>query len=169
MEKAINENLPFALHYKKLQEKFISKDNVIPIMMNELKSDFLRKASDISKSKYISYLQQNSELCRPWFYNDVSVDPNMLKETTRLRLSSHNLAIEKGRHQSPIIPQELRLCRTCEIIENEHHFIFSCNKYISIRNSFRNFPSQDFSSFYSWKKCIHFVYKISKMHNNILE
>lgn len=53
-----------------------------------------------------------------------------------LKLSSHNLAIEKGRHLS--IPKHERLCNFCNTgaIEDEFHFLFSCSKYIHLRTVF---------------------------------
>ena len=47
----------------------------------------------------------------------------------KLRLSSHDLAIEKGRHNN--INRENRLCRYCNmnVIENELHFLFVYPKY----------------------------------------
>ena len=49
----------------------------------------------------------------------------------QLRASSHTLAIEKGRHERPKRPVEQRLCKTCNVIENEEHFVTNCaiNEY----------------------------------------
>jgi hypothetical protein len=43
----------------------------------------------------------------------------------KLRVSDHNLLIEKGRHLK--IPKEKRLCQVCIQIEDEHPFLFACN------------------------------------------
>ena len=52
---------------------------------------------------------------------------------TRLRLRSHNLAIETGRHSN--IPRESRFCEHCnaEEIEDEIHFLLFCSLYDEIR------------------------------------
>ena len=57
------------------------------------------------------------------------------KSISRLRLSSHRLAIETGRWQK--IPKENRLCRYCNLnkIESESHFLFECHSYVPGRNS----------------------------------
>ena len=48
---------------------------------------------------------------------------------SKLRLSSHKLSIEKGRHSHPKIPEENRLCKVCGVIENEKHFLLHCDMY----------------------------------------
>ena len=43
---------------------------------------------------------------------------------TRLRVSSHNLEIEVGRyHISRVTPLHQRVCRTCQVFEDEIHFV----------------------------------------------
>ena len=44
---------------------------------------------------------------------------------TKLRLSSHRLEIEAGRWTKPLItPREDRICKQCNILEDEFHFLF---------------------------------------------
>ena len=51
---------------------------------------------------------------------------------TKLRLSNHNLMIEKGRHSN--INKELRFCPFCpNKIENEKHFLMECQTYKHLR------------------------------------
>ena len=52
---------------------------------------------------------------------------------TRLKLSSHNLAIETGRYHN--VPQNMRLCQYCNmnVIENEYHFLLVCPLYRDLR------------------------------------
>ena len=51
---------------------------------------------------------------------------------TKLRLSNHNLMIEKGRHNN--IESSNRFCPFCPTcIEDEFHFIIKCPKYAPIR------------------------------------
>ena len=48
---------------------------------------------------------------------------------TKLRVSSHHLAIETGRfHKPSALPVQERLCTTCGKIEDEILFICECNK-----------------------------------------
>ena len=48
---------------------------------------------------------------------------------TKLRTSSHQLMIEIGRYHRPPIPVEDRLCPTCNVIEDEEHFMLECTQY----------------------------------------
>ena len=48
------------------------------------------------------------------------------KALTRLRCSSHHLAIETGRWTKPITPRNQRLCALCLVIEDEEHFLWDC-------------------------------------------
>jgi hypothetical protein len=54
---------------------------------------------------------------------------------SRLRLSSHHLGIEVGRHARPIIPADQRFCTTCtDKIDDEIHFLIECQKYQGLRS-----------------------------------
>ena len=49
---------------------------------------------------------------------------------TRLRLSSHQLMIEKGRHLKPFMERSMRKCKLCtHKIEDEAHFLIECPLY----------------------------------------
>ena len=43
---------------------------------------------------------------------------------TKLRVTSHSLAIERGRHLGTAIQE--RLCNVCNVIEDKKHFLFEC-------------------------------------------
>ena len=67
---------------------------------------------------------------------------------TRLRISTHKLAIETGRHKRPKINVEERICVHCnqQKVEDEFHFIMECGKYSVVRDQL--FTSlNDFTSF----------------------
>ena len=51
-----------------------------------------------------------------------------LKAFTKLRLSDHNLMIEEGRRKRPMLPQNERLCDTCNKLEGEIHFLIECDR-----------------------------------------
>ena len=54
------------------------------------------------------------------------------RNLTKIRVSSHKLMIEKGRHLK--IPSNERFCPFCpNIIENEEHLLMSCQKYNDLR------------------------------------
>ena len=58
------------------------------------------------------------------------------KLITKLRISEHNLLIEKGRHLN--IPREQRLCSHCKCIDDEKHFLLHCTTNSELRSSFLN-------------------------------
>ena len=55
---------------------------------------------------------------------------------TKFRLSSHDLAIERGRFEH--IERNNRLCRYCNLnmIENEYHFLLVCPLYRDLRKKY---------------------------------
>ena len=55
---------------------------------------------------------------------------------TKLRVSSHDLMIEKGRHHTSKLDIEKRLCSNCGKIEDEIHFLVSCPLYSKERTEF---------------------------------
>ena len=65
---------------------------------------------------------------------------------TRLRISCHNLYIERGRYEVPLVPRENRWCVYCfyhhgvKPIEDENHVLISCPLYSSIREKFQFHP-----------------------------
>ena len=78
-------------------------------------------------------------------------DFELRRSLTRLRLSSHTLKIEKGRHLG--IPRHNRLCLRCSDgeVEDETHFLLTCKGLtnerqkllIAINNVCKNFKSLD--------------------------
>ena len=78
------------------------------------------------------------------------------KMFTKLRISSHSLAIEKGRHSKIPKSNDIvcdfcgfkrnecscksfkynRLCQACNVIEDEYHFLLKCSIYQICRDSF---------------------------------
>ena len=52
----------------------------------------------------------------------------------RLRISCHGLEIERGRYHKPTsTPAHLRMCKDCESVEDELHFVCVCPKYDLLR------------------------------------
>ena len=57
-----------------------------------------------------------------------------IQATSRLRVSSHRLAIESGRWARPNrIPVDERKCNECGVLEDEYHFIIECKLYSDLR------------------------------------
>ena len=45
---------------------------------------------------------------------------------SKLRTSSHNLEMERGRYTRPKLNVDLRLCMSCNVAEDEEHFVLLC-------------------------------------------
>ena len=60
---------------------------------------------------------------------------------SRLRISAHNLYIERGRYTKPLTPRDERICLFCaynlnlSVVESELHAINCCGLYSAIRNN----------------------------------
>ena len=59
---------------------------------------------------------------------------NYRQAISKLRVSSHDLSIETGRHGANKTPLHQRLCSMCHVIEDELHFLVSCRIYTDERN-----------------------------------
>lgn len=60
---------------------------------------------------------------------------NYRKNLSRLRISAHDLNIETGRRFN--IPPEKRICNLCRNgVEDEYHFLFSCQALENTRRPF---------------------------------
>ena len=104
--------------FEKLKEKFHSDS------FEEIKSD---------RSKLRTYSKFKTETGLEGYLNSVK---NIKDRTalSKIRLSNHDLMIEKGRHQG--LQENQRHCPFCKnIVENEHHFIMECGTYDSLRQS----------------------------------
>ena len=67
---------------------------------------------------------------------------------TKFRMSDHQLLIETGRYYK--IPRSQRLCEICKNIDDEFHFLFTCN----INAVPRKVIIEQFNNFYSYFKDI---------------
>ena len=66
---------------------------------------------------------------------------------SRLRVNSHLLEIERGRHTNPLTPVERRLCSHCSVVETEFHFVTECLLYETDRQTLFSNISNKFPDF----------------------
>ena len=67
-------------------------------------------------------------------------NPLNRREFTRLRISAHQLQIERGRYTVPRkTPIERRLCTTCNVLEDEKHFVLTCPRHDKERQELFNY------------------------------
>ena len=104
----------------------ILKPRLIDNYLIELREG-LRASSSLTVFKE---LNETFELAT---YLNVLCNDRYRTSLAKLRLSSHSLAIETGRHTG--VPRSERKCTFCgsDEIEDEYHFIISCSFYNEIR------------------------------------
>ena len=103
-------------HYmSRYQQAWISCINkeFNPNLPNKLKS-YASYKTTFSMENYVSYLPLSKR-----------------RSFTKLRVSSHRLAIETGRYTWPITPRSQRFCNHCtqNVLGDEMHFLLSCSKF----------------------------------------
>ena len=73
---------------------------------------------------------------------------NEISTFAKLRISSHDLHIEKGRHRKIILSE--RKCFLCKkFVEDQKHFVTECFSLSAHRNTFFDELAQIFPSFFS--------------------
>ena len=95
--------------------------------------DWHANIADISKNPVLrTYALIKQEfVTEPYLY--LVKNPKYRGAITRLRASSHILAIERGRYTRPKTPVSERLCDTCRELEDEQHFVMYCTDNNTIR------------------------------------
>jgi hypothetical protein len=88
-----------------------------------------------NSNRLSSYCIYKHEFCLEKYLNCISKN-NYRLSLARFRLSSHDLAIEKGRHTN--IDRNDRKCVHCNmnVIETEYHFLLVCPKHSDLRKRF---------------------------------
>ena len=75
---------------------------------------------------------------------------NLRKKLTQLRVGSHHLHIETGRHSIPYKDPSDRICSHCNLqeIEDEKHFVMTCPLYAVLRENLFNLIVSRYSIFH---------------------
>jgi len=71
--------------------------------------------------------------CRESYLSSVNVDKYRIA-LCKLRVASHWLNIERGRWNGT--PRNEKICRFCNKVENEYHFLFECTIYSTNRETY---------------------------------
>ena len=90
-----------------------------------------------SRTKFATYMELNPQLTVHSMYSNPLIPEHQRIATTRFRLSSHNLLVEKLRWSR--VPREQRLC-PCNrwSIQDEYHVVNECQKSEICREKFKN-------------------------------
>jgi len=107
---------------------------------------FLSKLNQRIRDTYIQETNNSfntshrAQLYRHLFDNKFSYYLDVVKikkyriALSRLRVSSHRLAVESGRWRKPEnVPFDQRVCASCNVLEDEYHFVLECNIYDELR------------------------------------
>ena len=123
--------------------KFVCKMFGISDINNVSVHDISSKIRSSFDSFWIDEINKNSKLrtyCTikgNFRYEDYldTLQFNERRLLAKLRLSSHSLKIETGRHTRPVTPVEERKCNECSagVTEDEYHVIMSCERYTDKR------------------------------------
>ena len=87
-----------------------------------------KKSENCSRLDFYSQITEQYTL-QPYLVHIINL--NHRKALAKLRTSAHSLKIESGRHKG--IKREHRLCDTCNVIEDEFHFLDKCRKFNDVR------------------------------------
>ena len=119
--------------------------NVVHESLDTLLSTYKMKAYDSYKNEWQNSMNEISFPILRTYQNiksNYTLEPylhiNNFKfrnALSRLRMSSHCLEIERGRHTNPKTNQELRKCNHCkqDVIEDEFHLMMQCTFYCESR------------------------------------
>ena len=152
-EEATIDNLPWATSIKQtfevngMLETFLAagmetseSDSPHMLLFQRLKDQYNQEAlgsinEESSKLKFYSLLK--TELGAEKYLSEITHVKQRV-DLTRLRLSSHSLHIETGRHNGT--QREDRTCTLCNsnLIEDETHVIITCPMYNDIRREYLN-------------------------------
>ena len=95
-----------------IEQEFIDKWN----------SEISSKRSTILETYALYKSNYVTEACL-----DLISNPKHCIAVSKLRASSHNLEIERGRYTRPITNLEERLCPVCHVVDNDIHFVTRCH------------------------------------------
>ena len=119
---------------------WLNQDFEIPryeLIGNRIRDHFIKKwyAFISNASKLAYYCQFKTEFKLEKCVECISND-KLRSELAALRLSVHNLEIERGRHID--VPRGNRICRLCSMgmVESEFHLLLVCPLYTSLRREF---------------------------------
>ncbi len=91
-------------------------------------------------------------------YLTVIKDAKLRADVAKMRISDHNLMIEKGRHMK--LDTDKRICMKCNlnVVEDEKHAITTCPAYCNERASLFNNIRRELENWDHFDKNLQFIY-----------
>lgn len=122
-------------HVWKNQHTF-NKHKLKHVIINKLQHEYIRfwknhVKSGCSKLKFYDTIVKEYQL-EPYLLS--TNNRKHRQAMSKLRISAHDLDVERGRYRN--VPREQRLCKICNVVEDEIHFLDNCQIYTDIRQKF---------------------------------
>ena len=108
------------------------QDFEINDMISKIQTYNLKSRDDDIKSlrsTQDSKLNFFSNICEDFglqTYLKLGLPKSQVRYITKLRISAHRLQIEVGRYSRPKIQRQDRVCKSCDVLEDELHFLLRC-------------------------------------------
>jgi hypothetical protein len=120
--------------------------NTIEILNNEYTNSAIKNIGTHSKLRTYIKFKKHFNLENYMLINDVPMSWKKLFST--IRLSCHDLEIERGRYSKNPKPPNERICKICKLeAETEKHFIITCPHYKSHRQDLFSLLEENNSMF----------------------
>ena len=134
-----------------------------------LKSAFITNwYGDLQEKPLLSSYRLYKREFIPECYLDCITLPKYRIPISKIRASSHDLAIKRGRHTWPKINPDQRLCIYCLEVENEEHFVTNCQMNIHEHKKFFTKISFQFPAFAELDNHKKIIYLMSCKDSQIL-
>ena len=100
--------------------------------------------SRLTESSRATFYRQISNFNFQTYLNNINMK-KFCQALTKIRVSSHRLAVETGRWNKPVKqPFNERKCMVCSVIEDEFHFVLECKQFVELRKQiFQNITGKD--------------------------
>ena len=146
----------------------VENTNRLIKQVNTYKVDWSIKARNSIKLRmYIKFKFEHSQEEYLFYIPDT----RWMKVLSRLRMSSHRLEIERGRHVKPQkLPLEQRICQRCtsNSVDYEIHFLITCTYFATQRTSLLAESKLFNSEFDSLSNDDKFIYIMSSTHRPLV-
>ena len=148
-----NLELPWYQNVSQLISKHIhtlnSRSRCSTTITEVLRKEFVKKwSTSKNQSPKLEFYNAIKTKFEPEKYLSIITNSSHRKSLTRYRISCHNLYVERGRYENPLIPREdIRWCLLCffdrglKTIENEEHVLTNCPFYFGIKHKNNFIPS----------------------------
>ena len=173
-----NDNIRFTLFKHGFGYLWLQKDIDQNIVNQEL-HNLVRRIKDCTIQNYFSVLKTQSKMRTYIKYkHEFSMEPYIAKlhfkarqQISKLRLSDHNLEIERGRYHRPSLKPEDRTCMFCpQKIEDEFHFLTECTAYSDERQNLVNSMTRSFPNIvlFHKNKLFSIIFECNEQHSKLI-